>query len=258
MNILRKKLEGSEKITGTLVSLTDPCLCEIAGNTGYNCVWIDTEHTYMSNKEVLCHLNAARSAGIPSVVRLPQNDPTETRKILEMGSDGIIFPMVRSAKEAEALIKSTLYPPYGTRGFGPMRAINYGATDANVYVNEKSLELCRFLQLEHTDAIDSLEEIVEIPYIDGFIFGPNDLSGSLGEPLKVFGDKCIAKIKYAIQVLKEHKKYIGLACGMNESDIKFWSGLEFDMLFAGSDWCFLYEQSRKTYNTLKKYFLEDT
>ena len=77
MNELKEKLKNGEKILGTLVCLTDPCLCEIMGNIGYSCVWIDTEHTYMSHKEVLCHLNAARSAGIPSVVRLPQNDLTD-------------------------------------------------------------------------------------------------------------------------------------------------------------------------------------
>ena len=78
MNALRSKIENGQKILGTLVSLTDPCLCEIMGNIGYDCVWIDTEHTYMSLKDVLCHLNAARSANIPSVVCLPQNDLTAT------------------------------------------------------------------------------------------------------------------------------------------------------------------------------------
>ena len=88
MNSLREKMNGESMIRGTLVSLCDPSLCEIMGNAGYNCVWIDTEHTYMSERDVLCHLNAARASGIASVVRLPQNDLTATKKILEMGPDG--------------------------------------------------------------------------------------------------------------------------------------------------------------------------
>ena len=83
MNTLREKLK-KQKIAGTLVCLSDPCLCEIMGNIGYDCVWIDLEHTYISYKDVLCHLNAARSAEISSVVRLPQSDLTATKKILEM------------------------------------------------------------------------------------------------------------------------------------------------------------------------------
>ena len=148
MNSLRLKLNSGEKISGTLVSLTDPCLCEIMGNVGYDCVWIDMEHTYMSYKDVLCHLNAAKSAGISSVVRLPQNDLTATKKILEMAPDGVIFPMVTSAEELETVIEMTLYPPLGNRGFGPMRAIGYGALDAKEYVDSKRLELCRFVQKE--------------------------------------------------------------------------------------------------------------
>lgn len=101
MNPLRLKLQKHERLFGTLVSTTDPCMCEIMGNIGYDCVWIDMEHTYMSYKDVLCHLNAAKSAKIPAVVRLPQEDLTATKKILEMGPEGIIFPMVKSAGEVK-------------------------------------------------------------------------------------------------------------------------------------------------------------
>ena len=124
MNLLRERMQNG-MIRGTLVSLSDPALCEIMGNAGYDCVWIDTEHTYMTERDVLCHLNAARAANIASVVRVPQNDLTATKKVLEMGPDGIIFPMVRSKREMDALLEMTLYPPHGTRGFGPLRAIGY-------------------------------------------------------------------------------------------------------------------------------------
>ncbi len=251
MNILRQKLERKEKVMGTLVSLTDPALCEIMGNVGYDCVWIDTEHTYMSLKDVLCHLNSARSANIPAVVRLAQNDLTETKRILEMGPDGIIFPMVKSAQEVKDLIDMTLYPPEGTRGFGPLRAIGYGQTDAKEYVKKKSFELCRFVQIEHIDMIEDLEEIVKIPYIDGFIFGPNDLSGSLGEFLNVFGEKTFSKIEYAVEILKKHGKCVGLAGGISDFEIKTWSKLDFDMLFLGADWGFIYTKAKETLNKMR-------
>lgn len=254
MNTLKLKIKEKKKILGTLVSLTDPCLCEIMGNIGYDCVWIDAEHTYMSHKEVLCHLNAARASGIPAVVRLPQKDLTSTKIILEMGPDGIIFPMSKSADEVKELIEMTLYPPHGTRGFGPLRAIGYGKVDPKDYVKNGSLDMCRFVQIEHIDMINDLEKIVKIPYIDGFIFGPNDLSGSLNDFLNVFGEKTLSEIKRTIDFLKEHGKYVGLAGGMNESDIRTWSELGLDMLFAGADWCFVYGKGAETLNTMKRYF----
>lgn len=253
MNNLKEKLQRGEKISGTLVSLTDPCLCEVMGNLGYDCVWVDMEHTYMSEKEVLCHLNAARSANIPAIVRLPQNDLTVTKKVLEMDPDGIVFPMSHSAEEVKSLIDMTLYPPHGTRGFGPLRAIGYGTRDAVEYVREKSLELCRFVQIESINLIDELEAAAQIPYVDGFIFGPNDLSGSLGEFLNVFGDTTTTQIKRAVEILRKHGKVIGLAGGMDEDAIKFWADFGFDMIFAGADWCFVCDAGRRTLDVLRKY-----
>ena len=85
--VLRKMREG-KVVTSIKLNMADPRIAEMAAMCGFDCIWIDMEHTYVSYKEVLCHLNAARSANISSVIRLPQNDLTATKKILEMGADG--------------------------------------------------------------------------------------------------------------------------------------------------------------------------
>lgn len=253
MNILRKLNAEKQMILGTLVSLTDPCLCEVMGRIGYDAVWIDMEHTYMSYRDVLCHINTTSSVGIASVVRLPQNDQTATKKILEMGPDAIIFPMVHTYEEAKALIDSTLYPPLGTRGFGPMRAIGYGSNNAKDYVKNESLELCRFIQIEHVGCIEEIEKIADIPYLDGCIFGPNDLSGSLGDFMNVFGEKTISQIEKTIRVLRKHGKLIGIAGGMDEQSIKVWSKFDIDMLFSGADWNFVYASANDTLKKMNLY-----
>jgi 2-dehydro-3-deoxyglucarate aldolase/4-hydroxy-2-oxoheptanedioate aldolase len=250
MNLLKEKIRNGEKIRGTLVCMTDPCLCEIMGRVGFDCVWIDTEHTYMSERDVLCHLNAARSVGIASLVRLPQHDLTATKRILEMGPDGILFPMVTSLAEFNDLMDMTLYPPLGKRGFGPMRAIAYGAEDAKEYVTRGQLEMCRFMQIEHLSMIAELEEIASNPYLDGFIFGPNDLSGSLGEFLNVFGDTTMNEIRKAIEIARRHGKCVGLAGGFDEATIRAWSSLGLDMLFAGGDWNFIFAQGKTVLDRL--------
>ena len=255
MNRLRQRIQNKEKLCGTLVSLTDPALCEIFGNIGYDYVWVDMEHTYMSCKEVLCHLNAARSVNTPAIVRVPQNDLSVTKKILDMGPDGIVFPMARSAKEAEEFIQMTLYPPYGTRGFGPLRALGYNADKSNEYVANNNDGICRFIQIEHVNCVKELEQIVQNPYIDGFIFGPNDLSASIGEIGRVFEDSTMDLLKQAIAILRKHGKYIGLAGGHRPETIQAWSKLDIDMLTVGADWNFIYDQGDRTLNDLHQYFL---
>jgi len=66
----------------------------------------------------------------------------------------------------------------------------------------------------------------------------------------------MTKIKYAIELLKNHGKYVGLAGGIGEKDIKTWSSLDIDMLFAGADWCFVYNQGKATLQMMQKKFLD--
>lgn len=253
MNQLKERVIRGEKLVGTIVSLTDSANAEIFGTLGYDFVWIDMEHTAIGYPEALAHMNACRAAGASAVVRVPQNDLTATKKILDMGPEGIIFPMVRSAEETDALISMTLYPPRGTRGFGPMRAIGYGDTDAKAYTDEGHLDLCRFIQIEHIDCIRALSEIVKNPYIDGYIFGPNDLSGSLGCMGEPFADAVTDAMKEAIAILRANGKYIGLAVGHSAESLAHWSQFDVDMIASGADWNFLYELGKKNLANLRAF-----
>lgn len=84
----------------------------------------------MSLQTLLSQIIAVKSTGTAVVVRVPQDDLTATKKILEMGPDGLIFPMARNQEEIDRIVATSLYPPYGTRGFGPINANDYGFQDA--------------------------------------------------------------------------------------------------------------------------------
>ena len=107
MNSLKEKIRAGKPICGTHVQLNDPAICEIFGQLGYDYIWLDTEHSTLSFREVYNSLNAANLRGTPVVVRVPQDDLTFTKKVLEMGPDGIIFPMVNTPEEANRLIGYT-------------------------------------------------------------------------------------------------------------------------------------------------------
>ena len=137
---LKERVKKGERLVGMYVQLSDISIARIAAMAGYDFIWVDTEHSYMSYETLLGHVMAIRAEGVPVVVRAPQNDLTAAKKILEMGVDGIIFPMVRSAAEAKAVTDFTFYPPYGQRGFGPMNAIDYGFTPAFEYTKKNNKE----------------------------------------------------------------------------------------------------------------------
>lgn len=238
--MLKEKISNKEKIVGMYVQLADISIARIAGLAGYDFVWVDTEHSYMSYETLLGHIIALKQTGTPVVVRVPQNDLTATKKVLEMGVDGIIFPMVRTAAEANRVISYATYPPYGERGFGPMNANDYGFTNAFEYTKKAQDELCRFIQIEHIDAVNNLDEIMKNPYIDGYVFGPNDLSGSMNMLGEYLSDEVSAVIKETVDRLHKAGKYVGIASGgYSDELIKHWSDFGVEMLSAGADFDFL-------------------
>ena len=238
--MLKRKIQNKEKIIGTHINFCDPSVGRIAGLAGYDFIWIDMEHNYISFESLLSHIIAVKSTGTPVIVRAPQDDLTATKKIIEMGPDGIIFPMIKSAEDANRLLSYTLYPPYGKRGFGPMNAVGYGAYDISEYISSNHNTMCRFIQIEHIDAVKSLDEIMKNQYIDGYIIGANDLSGSINELCNVFGENTTALISEAIIKLKSNNKYIGISTGdLSEKTLMHWRNMGVDMISAGADFDFL-------------------
>ena len=46
-------------------------------------------------------------------VRVPWNDPVVVKRVLDVGAQSIIFPMVQNAEEARAAVAATRYPEQG-------------------------------------------------------------------------------------------------------------------------------------------------
>lgn len=251
--MLKERINNREKIIGMHVNFCDIGAAKIAGRAGYDFIWIDMEHSYLSYEALLNDIVAIKSTGTPVIVRAPQDDLTATKKILEMGVDGIIFPMVKTAEQANRLIASTLYPPYGNRGFGPMNAVDYGINDIKEYTDNNHNTMCRFIQIEHREAIENLDSIMENPYIDGYIFGANDLSGSYNMLGDVFSEKITSIIRNTIERLHKKDKYVGISTGdVSTSTLEHWHKMNIDMISAGADFDFLRIGALENRNNLKQ------
>ena len=254
--MLKDKIKNHQKTIGMHINLNDVAVARIVGLAGYDFIWIDLEHSYLSLENLMSHILAIKAGGTDVIVRVPQNDLTYTKKVMEMGVDGIIFPMIRSRKEADEQVARTLYPPYGTRGFGPMNAISFGYDDVNAYIRNTCDNMCRFIQIEHIDAVENLEEIMDNEYIDGYIFGPNDLSGSINQLGQVYDPDTTELIARSISMMKTKGKYIGLSTGeTTDKVLKHWHDMGVDMLSAGADFGFLQEaalQNRKNMERIHK------
>lgn len=249
---LKQKMQRGERTFGMHVSIGDICVGKVVGGLGYDFIFLDMEHTCLSYEQLQNQMNTIQAKGTDVLVRVPEHDLPAMKKIMEMGPDGVILPMVHSYEECRELIRYTLYPPYGNRGFGPLNAVDFGAKDALEYARHNHEEMVRIVMIEHKDFIDDLERIMTIPFIDGFLFGASDLSGSINELGDVFGEHTSDLIRRAIRVLHDKKRYVGISTGSTDPKVlQYWNELGMDMLSAGQDYGFILEKARQQLETLR-------
>ena len=182
---LDEKIAEGKMVIGSHVGFDSPFVTEMLGGCGFDFIWIDAEHGALDKKDIQLHLLACRAAGVPGIVRVPWNDFVFIKGVLDAGADGIIVPMVRSAKEAEAAVAATTYPPEGIRGMGVRRAVNYGLWNVDEYVASARKKIWTIVQIEHVDVVKDLKTIAAMPGVSGFVVGPKDFSMSMvkdGQP----------------------------------------------------------------------------
>ncbi len=176
---LKRRLRAGATALGAWLSISDPVVAEIMAGAGFDYILIDTEHAPWSLESLQTALLAFRGMPTVPIVRVPWNDQVHVKQALDVGAEGVLAPMVRSAAEARALVAAAKYPPDGIRGFGPRRASDYGR-NLDAYVASANAATIVIPQIEHVDAAAAIEEILAVPGVDALCIGPNDLSGSAG------------------------------------------------------------------------------
>lgn len=250
---LKELLKAGQTALGTHVSLNDCALTEAIGLTGYDYIWIDTEHTAISLNALEHHLMAARAAGVSAIVRVPWNDAVRLKPVLEMGPDGIVIPMVNSAEEARAAIRACVYPPAGIRGYGPRYACRYGLTDSEAYIAEADGAILKLLQIEHILAYHNLDEILEVEGADAFIIGPCDLAASMGFIGKWNRREVLDVINDIVNRAHAAGKPIGASVGLiSEEDAARWMERGLDMLSLASDLDYIVSGAKANLNMMKR------
>ena len=245
--LLREKINKRQNVIGTHVNLRDPIVTEIFGSLGYDFLWVDMEHVPLTEQDVYHHLLAARAVGTPVFVRVPVDDLTVTKRVLEMGVDGIIFPMVRDAAHAKQLLDNTLYPPYGKRGCGPKGAVRYGLDNEFEFYKKGHLNTLRFVQIELESAARDAENIAALEHLDGCILGMHDLSGSINKLGEVFSDENVALAKMAIDAFAKANKTVGVSTyAIDEETITRYRDMGINMISSGADYDYILRYGKKT------------
>jgi len=194
MKTLKEKLKANELTIGSWISLGNTAIAEIMANAGFDWLVVDMEHSAITLHEAQQLIQVIELSGVTPLVRVGENNHTIIKRVMDAGAHGVIVPMVNSAEDAIKAVSAVKYPPAGTRGVGLARAQGYGL-DFKRYKDWVNKESIVIVQIEHINAIENVERILQVKGVDAGIIGPYDLSASMGHP----GEYEIKEVKEAIK-----------------------------------------------------------
>ena len=178
-NQLREKLRAGRTTYGLWVTQESPAITEVAADLGVDWICVDTEHGHLGHKDVLEHVRAAHRSDTTVLVRVPAIGQDLIKRSLDMGAQGVLLPLARSAADIETGVRYARYPPDGVRGIGGERAVRWGLR-YDEYLAEANEEILVIPLIETAEADAAIEAILDVPGIGAIFFGPADLSASHG------------------------------------------------------------------------------
>ena len=215
---------------------------------GFDWLFIDTEHSTLDAHDVQRILQAANE-NCPCIVRAPLHDEVWIKKLLDIGSEGIIIPLVNSADEAQKIVKLCKYPPEGYRSVGMSRAHKYGMK-FHEYVDSANEKVAVILQIEHIEAVKNIDSIVNVPGVDAVFVGPYDLSGSMGKVGAITDPDVQQKIEVVKTVCLNAGMPIGIF-GIDAEAVKPYIEQKYSMIAVGIDTLFLGKSARETLKAIR-------
>lgn len=209
-NRLMNRLAEGQLCLGATITMNSPVVAEIMSHVpGIDWLWFEMEHSALSEQDVLAMLQATNGSQVSTVVRVPWNDKTMIKRVLDLGPDGVIVPLVNSRAEAEAAVRAVKYPPWGERGAGLARAQAYGMHMAE-YLKTADHDVTTIVMIEHVDAVENIDEILSVKGVDSVMVGALDLSGSMG----LLGQTDDERVEAAVQKVLGAARRAGTPCGI--------------------------------------------
>jgi 4-hydroxy-2-oxoheptanedioate aldolase len=175
-NPLRRIWANNEVVINGWLHIPSSFSSEVMAHQGWDSLTLDMQHGPYDFSSAVSMIQAIQTTPTAVVARVSWNDPGIIMKYLDAGVHAIICPMVNTQAECEAFVGACRYPPRGFRSYGPTRAaLHFGpeyAASANSFVVTMPM-------IETTQALENLEQILDVPGVDAIFVGPGDLGQAL-------------------------------------------------------------------------------
>ena len=248
MTSFRSRLIEGELLLGTLISLPSPEVVELLSKLDFDWLFIDGEHGPFDTLQMQRMLQAVAS-NCSCLIRVPSHDAVSIKRALDIGATGIIVPQIRTADEAKCAVQAAKYPPKGIRGVGLARAHEYGISFSS-YLDNADQEICVVVQAETREAINNIDEIAAVEYVDAILIGPYDLSANLGYTGQIEHPEVVNAIEKVEEACKRENIKLGYF-GVNAESVRPYIDKGFTLITVGVDSLLLLENAKGMVEALR-------
>lgn len=178
-NPVKAALAAGKPQVGTWLSFDNIFSARLMARVGFPWLTLDLEHSPIDWSDAGTIFGAIADAGCVPLARVPANEHSYIKRVLDAGAMGIVVPMVDTVDQARAAIAAAKYPPTGDRSVGgSMHALNFAASAGDYYAKAND-EILVVLQTESPRGVENAEAIYSLPGVDAIFVGPNDLRAQM-------------------------------------------------------------------------------
>ena len=244
INRFKQGLASGNTQYGLWLGIPDNTAAEISATAGFDWLLIDQEHAAFDLNSILRHLQVLAAYSVAPVVRPAHGDVTLLKKLLDIGAQSLLVPMVEDAQQAEQLASVVRYPPTGSRGIGTSMARAARWNQVPGYLQHANDEICLIVQVESGPAMANLDDILQVEGIDGVFIGPSDLSASMGHIGNPGHPEVVAVIEDGIQRIAQAGRYAGILCS-DKDKVAHYERLGASFIGLGADTTLLADAARQ-------------
>ena len=237
---LRQLREGKLAIGLGLRQARTVDIAQMASTCGFDWLFIDCEHNSMDLDNAAQIAAASLAVGITPIARVAGFEHWHASRLLDNGAQGIVFPHVDTASDAQRVANACRFPPVGKRSMGGgLQQVGFAAMPVGEVARAVNEETLVVAMIESPQAVENADAIAAVPGIDALLIGTNDFCFELGIPGQFNDPKVADAYKKVIVACRKHGKFPGMGGMYTPELLERHVNMGVQLILSGSDFSLL-------------------
>ncbi|MDP3317397.1 MAG: aldolase/citrate lyase family protein [Devosia sp.] len=180
LTTLRRAINEKRPAVGMMVMMDGGASARVLAHLGYDFLIFDLQHGAIDLSGIEAVLAGVKGTECTPIARVHPRRPDQIEWVLDLGAHGVLVPMVNNADDAAVATRACRYPPRGRRSVAALRNVLVRGAD---YMHQANDDVLCIIQIEHIEAVERLDEILDVEGIDAVLPGHVDLALSMGHTM---------------------------------------------------------------------------